>query len=196
MCTGMCIDMRFDVSNRDDAPSIVWHIIAPLLDPSRILMRDRHVLVHDLHVDPAVREQFFFRWDISVCADGRTRRPAPDLKVQKKTMRLVETFPMLLSDAPAQPSASAIGMHQIFCEKGSAFGRQHDRRQRCVFLISRSMPTANTEDPCRSEAVYRRVSPRPFRCQPSKSIQPSASAVDMTRKVVKNRSGARPPTRS
>ena len=58
--------MRFDVSNRDDAPSIVWHIIAPLLDPSRILMRDRHVLVHDLHVDPAVRVQFFFRWEDTV----------------------------------------------------------------------------------------------------------------------------------
>ena len=35
----------------------------------------------------------------------------------------------------------------------------------CVrFLIARSMPTANAEDPRRSEGTQRRASSRPFRC--------------------------------
>ena len=58
------------------------------------------------------------------------------------------------------------------------------------FSISRSMPTANADDPCRSEGTSMRVSPRPFRRHPPIRSSRSAFAVGMRRRVVKNRSAA------
>ena len=52
-----------------------------------------------------------------------------------------------------------------------------------LFLIPCSMPTANADDPYRSEGTYGSNSPRPFRCRPSNFIWPSAFAIGMCRTV-------------
>ena len=55
--------------------------------------------------------------------------------------------------------------------------------------MSEHMPTANAEDPCRSERTYRCVSTQAFPTLPSDSVWPSVFAVGMRRKFVKkNRS--------
>ena len=64
------------------------------------------------------------------------------------------------------------------------------------FSISRSMPTANPEDPLfRSEGRPKDAPPpRPFRCYPPTRSSPRAFAVGTRRKVAKNRSTLRPCT--
>ena len=105
-------------------------------------------------------------------------------------MRLVKTVPMLPSD-PSWPSAIAVGMRRKLPKKTrstlgtrsrrnscsacatarrgwAAWRRRQKRAQRpsVCFSISRSMPTANTEDLYQYEGTQRRVSPRPFRHYP------------------------------
>ena len=53
------------------------------------------------------------------------------------------------------------------------------------FSASRSMPTANAEDPCRSQGTKRRVSPRPFRQHPPIRSSPRCSPSACAEKVVR-----------
>ena len=102
--------------------------------------------------------------NISVHADGEHQRPRQVRACLR--IRLVED----LSDAAARirPSPSAFAVGVLPSKKSSMLGsrlklqrkeaeraaRPHDesgRRPSAVFAISRSMPTATAEGPCRSE---------------------------------------------
>ena len=57
-----------------------------------------------------------------------------------------------------------------------------------IFLtISRSVPTANAEDPRRSQGTERRVSPRPFRCRPPTRSGPRHSPSACAEKLLKKK---------
>ena len=85
-------------------------------------------------------------------------------------------------ERPARPRV--LHMHYLWAERSF------------FFSISRSMPTANAEDPLfRSEGRPKDAPPpRPFRCYPPTRSSPRAFAVGTRRKVAKNRSTLRPCT--
>ena len=112
------------------------------------------------------------------------------------------------SRSSVRPDRTPRSQHRRRRRSGRRDGRTSSEMMRCrrsrraqhtgstsagdVFFlqISRSMPTANAEDPCRYQGASRRASPRPFRCRsPTRSGRrrsPSACAEKLSknRKVV------------
>ena len=119
--------------------------------------------------------------------DPTERRPAFHKRLEMaKRIGIDMRARAFLSERPRRDaSPGALILVQALGVRRSLLRDPRSGRAPFFFSRSRSTPTANTEDPCRSVGTDRRVSPRPFRRYPlirsSPRRSPSACAEKLSK---------------